>query len=116
MVMCLRDFGMRDRVAVICAHDALCKKIVAEEGGDHQVLTEQFLKERLGKRIPGDGVSNGREDPVQLADRRSTLRDFAWDIVGISQADFSWERVLQDKEAYRHGYGVGQTGGEDVSR
>ena len=31
---------MRDRVAVICAHDALCKEIVAEEGSDHQILTE----------------------------------------------------------------------------
>ena len=40
MIMCLRNFGMRDRVAVICAHDALCKEIVAEEGSDHQILTE----------------------------------------------------------------------------
>mmetsp|Transcript_26849 Transcript_26849/g.63729 ORF Transcript_26849/g.63729 Transcript_26849/m.63729 type:complete len:470 (+) Transcript_26849:3155-4564(+) len=61
-----RHLRVGDRVAVGGAHDPLRKEEVAEERRHEQVLSEELLEERPREHVPGDGVGNGGEDPVEL--------------------------------------------------
>ncbi len=70
-------------MTVIGPHDALRKKIVAEEGSHHEVLAKQLFEQGLGKRVPCNGIGDGCEDPVEFANGRSTLRDFSGDVMGV---------------------------------
>lgn len=56
--------------AVYAPHHALGEQKVAEETGDEEVLSEELLEEIGRQHVPGDGVSDGREDPVEFAERR----------------------------------------------
>ena len=51
---------------------------MAKERGEEQVLSEEFMKEIPGKRIPGDGVRHRGEHPVQFAQHRATIAHLAW--------------------------------------
>ena len=44
-------------------------------------LPEQALEERAGQHVPGNGVGDGGEDPVQLAQRRLAVSLLAGDAV-----------------------------------
>ena len=77
-----RQFGGRHGGAVERAHDALREKEVAEERGEKEVLSEQFVKEIPRKRIPGDRIRDGGEYPIQLAEHRPPIAHLTWvDIV-----------------------------------
>lgn len=69
--------GVGDGGAVVELHEPLCQDEVPEERRDQQVLAEQPLEQLLWEDVPGDGVRDGREDPVQLAQHRPPVGHLA---------------------------------------
>ena len=43
-----------------------------------EVLPEELLEKRPIQSVPGDGVGDGREDPVQFSQHRSAIAKLAW--------------------------------------
>ena len=71
------EWGVGDGRAVEGLHDALGEQEVAEEAGDEQVLAEELLEEVAVEHVPGDGVRDGGEDPVELAHHGAPVGDLA---------------------------------------
>ena len=84
------------RSAVEGTHHTLSKKKVAKEASNQKILTEKLLKQSCdwkrerdrardltmytptrgltsGNGVPGNGVSDGREDPVQFTKRSTSV-------------------------------------------
>ena len=57
--------------------DSLSEEEVAEEGGNEEILAEGVWKEPFRQHIPGYGVGDGGEDPVELAEWRLAVVEVA---------------------------------------
>ena len=109
-----RDDGGGLGMTSVGGHDALGEEEVAEEGGDHEVLTEELLEEGPGQTVPGDGVGDGGEDPVELTDGGATVLQAAGQAGGHVDGDGGGEGALQDEDAEGDVDGGGEAAGEEI--
>ena len=64
--------GSRHNLVVRIIVDGQRKSLSYQE-----VLPEELLKKRPIQSVPGDGVGDGREDPVQFSQHRSAIAELA---------------------------------------
>lgn len=60
-------------------HDAVGEQEVPAQAGGEQVGAEQLLEQLRREAVPRDGVRDGREDPVQLAQHSAPVRHLTGD-------------------------------------
>ena len=66
-------------------------------------LTEQLLEQGPGQGVPGDGVSDGREDPVELPQGGLAVRLLAGDAVDqVPSQPLAAEQALGTEPAQGH--------------
>jgi hypothetical protein len=51
---------------MVRSHDALSEQEIAEQRCDEEILAEKPLEERAGQNVPGDGVRDCCEYPVEF--------------------------------------------------
>ena len=103
--------------AVQRAEHAVREEEVAEERGEEQVLAEEALEEAARQRVPRDRVRDGREDPVQLAERRLAVVQPPGDLVAEVRGHAAHAHlVLADEAAERDADRRRQAAREDVRR
>mmetsp|Transcript_21798 Transcript_21798/g.47157 ORF Transcript_21798/g.47157 Transcript_21798/m.47157 type:complete len:110 (+) Transcript_21798:336-665(+) len=99
MIMRRGQGGMAHGSAVEVAQNPIGQQEVAEHTGNDQILAEQPLKQWTRQHVPGNGVGNGGEDPIQLPQRSLPIVDLAGDGIdsgGIEQAGPT-QRILTDE-------------------
>ena len=61
------------RGATVIFQDPFGEEEVTEEGCDQEVGSVQAGKDFAGESCPGDGIGDGRKDPVEFPERGTTV-------------------------------------------
>mmetsp|Transcript_31532 Transcript_31532/g.88457 ORF Transcript_31532/g.88457 Transcript_31532/m.88457 type:complete len:227 (-) Transcript_31532:143-823(-) len=71
------QLGVGNRGTLGRAHDPFRQEKITKEGRHEEVLAEEALEQRGGEDIPRDGVGDGGEDPVELAEHGAAIGETA---------------------------------------
>src|SRR5690606_17026762 len=84
----------------VCSHDSLAEKEIPKECSHHQVLPKQPLKQRPRQTVPGNGIRDCSENPVEFAERRASLLELTGDLACSVHANLHGKWILENKEAH----------------
>ena len=80
-------------------------------------MSEQLLEGVSRKGVPGNGVRDGREDPVEFPQHGSPVSELAGDFLQLVESDLRSEVaevVPHDEPPERHLDGGGEAGSEQI--
>ena len=117
MLMSVGKFWMTYWSAIIGLHDSLGQKKVSEQGSHQKILSKQLLEGVSRKGVPGNGVRDGREDPIKFPQHGSSVTKLTGDLLQLVHFDLRGqmsEVIGHHKPSEGHLDGSGQTGREQV--
>ena len=78
VIVCVWESRRRDGGTVQRSHDTARKHKVAEHGCHKKIVAEQAMEESTWEGIPGNGIGDGSENPVELSSHVTSVVQLAY--------------------------------------